>query len=266
MKQIKLTCDRKVKFYKTQKNTFGLIPGPVEVRGSCPGCTRGKGGCWCDETGAPICYAATCARIYKAAANNLKSNQDCLLAEDKVKVLTDMLMNFKRETEKYALKKDLNAKDYMFFRWHWSGDIFSEDYAKAIVKAIKLVPGIRHWIYTRSFNIAKYFSGLPGVILYLSLDPCNWKDGITTLFEDGLWNNNHIKLCFMAKTSQEVVDVKKYIMAHQSEFGGDEVGLWLNDCGIHSCPVDEKTLSLEFGCNKCRQCLRPGTGILWFKT
>lgn len=37
------------------------------------------------------------------------------------------------------------------FRWHVSGDVFSLDYARWIASVVRQSPGVRHWIYTRSF-------------------------------------------------------------------------------------------------------------------
>lgn len=37
------------------------------------------------------------------------------------------------------------------FRWHVSGDVYSEAYARWIALVVRESPGVRHWIYTRSF-------------------------------------------------------------------------------------------------------------------
>lgn len=38
------------------------------------------------------------------------------------------------------------------FRWHVSGDVFSNDYAEFIAAVCSYSPKVRHWIYTRSFE------------------------------------------------------------------------------------------------------------------
>lgn len=37
-------------------------------------------------------------------------------------------------------------------RWHVAGDLYSPSYAYKVLDAIQLTPGVRHWIYTRSWR------------------------------------------------------------------------------------------------------------------
>ena len=265
--KLRRTIDRKTKFYPTNKNTFGLLPGPPEVGGTCPRCTRGEGGCWCDSKGSPVCYAATCCRIYKAAAKILRDNQEVILGENIVGNLLQMLSDFQRENYRYAVRNKTDPDKFQYFRWHWSGDLCNLRYAEAVVKAIKLTPGLKHWIYTRSFEFAELFKELPNVVVYLSLDPCNWRQGVDTYFRSGLYDNQRFKMCFMAKTKDPVNAVLLELKEHPESYGdADKIKAWADSTRVSTCPVDDHKLSLEYGCSKCRQCISSGNQLLWFRS
>ena len=265
--RLRRTVDRKTKFYPTQKNTFGLLPGPPDQGGSCPRCTRGEGGCWCDQNGSPVCYAATCCRIYKAAAKILKDNQEVVKGENVVGNLLQMLSDFQRENCRYAARNKTDADKFQYFRWHWSGDLFDTQYAEDVAKAIKLTHGIKHWIYTRSFDFAQMLRDLPNVVVYLSLDLCNWQEGMAHYFRTGLFRNPRIKVCFMAKTKDHVKAMLLVLKERPEIFGDSEaVKDWVDNTNISTCPVDDHKMSLEYGCSKCRQCISKGNQLLWFRS
>ena len=80
-----------------------------------------------------------------------------------------------------ALKGEKASQDWLgaftramrgeyYFRWHSSGDIFSEAYAKLIRKAISMTPHVQHWIPTKEARMGKYFEGLPNVVFRVSHD------------------------------------------------------------------------------------------------
>ena len=264
---LRRTIDRKTKFYPTHKNTFGLLPGPPEAGGSCPGCTRGEGGCWCDAKGCPVCYASTCCRIYKGAAKVLENNQQKVLEYNTAGSLIQMLNDFQRENCRYARKKKVDADQFQYFRWHWSGDLFNREYAEAVSLAIRCTPGIRHWIYTRSFDLAELLKDIPNVVVYLSLDPCNWQEGVATYFRTGLFGNQRCKLCFMAKTKDPVNAVLQELMYNPAKYGNPtDVVAWAEKTRVSTCPVDDHKLDLEYGCSKCRQCISKGNQLLWFRS
>jgi hypothetical protein len=54
-----------------------------------------------------------------------------------------------------AMAKWISENASAGFRWHVSGDVFSQDYAWFIADVAALSPTVRHWIYTRSFDLAE---------------------------------------------------------------------------------------------------------------
>jgi hypothetical protein len=59
------------------------------------------------------------------------------------------------------------------FRWHVSGDVFSADYAHWIALVCSWSPGVQHWIYTRSFQLAPLLRGVENLAVNLSADADN---------------------------------------------------------------------------------------------
>jgi hypothetical protein len=256
MPELKLSLDAKTKARKSQKNTYGLTPGPLEINGTCPGCTNGLGGCYFTE-GRPTCYAAVLASIRPNVKKVLEHNTDLLLGksvEEMVEILDNTLKTFK--------SKEPEGDSH--FRLHWAGDIFNRDYAKALSIVMSRHKNITFWTYTRSFDIIDEFANNDNLVFYLSLDMVNYKEGFKA-FVDNEWYKNPLrKISFMSK---ELKDFERSITWAKSEFADNKpFSEWLNKNKISRCPVDEGKLALEFGCMTCKQCLKRGNPLLWFKS
>jgi len=169
-----LSDNSKTKFRKSHYNTFGLNYGLPKNGGTCPGATLGAGGCLDVRDGhkRETCYMAKVTSIYKAVGNVLQSNTD-LLKNKSVEEMTDILTN----TINQFIKKNPDKKNW-FFRLHYSGDFFSEDYARAWAATISKFPEVRFWVYTRSHECAKYFTETRNLTFYFSVDPVNYKKAI----------------------------------------------------------------------------------------
>ena len=162
----------KVKFKPNHRNTFGLNFGLPENGGTCPGATQGKGGCLDVRDGRkrPTCYMAKVTQIYKAVGNILQKNTDLLRdksREDMAQVLKNTFQDF----------VDRNEEKYWYYRLTYSGDVFSEDFAYAVVDACKAFPKVKFWVYTRSHDYVKILVGAPNLAVYLSVDPINLDTG-----------------------------------------------------------------------------------------
>lgn len=59
------------------------------------------------------------------------------------------------------------------FRWHVSGDIFSQGYAHWIADVVRDSPTVKHWIYTRSHGLIAPLVRLPNLSINLSADRDN---------------------------------------------------------------------------------------------
>lgn len=165
--------------------------GLPENGGTCPGATTGKGGCLDtrDNHKRQTCYMAKVTAIYKAVGNSLAKN-------------TEMLQNKSVEEMKTVLRDTVNAfikksKGIdLYFRLHYSGDLFSEDYAVAWADVIKEFPQVRFWTYTRSHSYIKPLLGINNLTLFLSCDPSNYKSTLEVYnkYKDA---NTNLAMAFM---------------------------------------------------------------------
>lgn len=267
---IKPTCDRKTKFWSGQYNTFGLMPGED---GTCPGCTTGPKGCWHLAPGRKTrtCYVDTLMRCYSGIRGVLEHNTK-LLREATPKQAVDLLnMEFVRFQNAEYKRSQLGNARCLSYRLHWSGDVFSADYAKALAEAMFRNPSVNFWAYTRSFDMVADLLTAPNLTLYLSLDPENIDKGLMTYDECDGANNPRLQLCYMSsvddagpafETAQIRVDAKDSI---RSLLGVSKHGSAWCSSKFKECPVDTGKLPTEFGCSKCRQCLAAGSPPVWFK-
>ena len=265
---LKSTCDRKTKFHDTQRNTFGLLPG---LEGSCPGATTAPGGCWHIPEGRklPECYVARTMSAYKAVRGVLEHNTRLLAAArlwEKIELLDDEFARFRaaelrREQAGHAKK--------MTYRLHWSGDIFDDEYAKALASAIQLNSDINFWCYTRTFSAVPALCNIPNLILYLSLDPVNVQQGLS-VFADNKNNQNNLQICYMSTENNFDTHLERaaqILTIRNNDHEPPGLG-WVTDkWPLRACPVDIGKMKLEGGCAKCKQCISIGREPtpVWFK-
>lgn len=280
MPQILFSCDRKTRAYPSQKNTYGLLPGAEEDGGTCPGCTRKEGGCYYVPPGrkTPTCYVCPLLKAYKGIKGTLQHNTNVVRAWPDWSNLADILDNafarFEKSMDKRAARTGENVHSLLYFRLHWSGDVFDATYAKALAEAMIRHPRITFWTYTRTFDrgVVPILKKAGNLILYLSLDEVNWKDGFKCFFQNDMWRDPRFKVAFMGKD-------RAVLRQHLDEIcrtNGKALGLrassrrtafiqWLWNQSISKCPVDAGEMPLEGGCMKCRQCIRAGHPVLFFK-
>lgn len=191
MSSIGLACNRKVKFYKSQKNSFGLNFGLPEDGGTCPGATCGTGGCLNVRDGKKrvTCYMHTITNIYKATKQSLHRNTSTLKS---LTTVTEIIPIIEQLVQTF-LKHDKNKAP--FFRIHYSGDFYSREYAEAWKAVILKYPQIRFWAYTRSLNLVEVFAGVENISLFISADPVN-QEAAFALFEK-LKGHPNIGICWM---------------------------------------------------------------------
>lgn len=251
---IKPSGDSKVRFRKTQKNTFGLLPG---LTGTCPKATVGLGGCSHIQKNKklPICYVFRLMRVYKNVGPVLEHNTKIIKQAnyaDKVNILKKEFQRFKTAELKQKTPK-------LYYRIHWSGDVYDLEYAKALSEAMRAFPEIQFWNYTRTFEVAEYLANnTPNLVQYLSLDPVNFSEGIQ-VFSGWLKSNppyDNLTICYMNKVNDFNDRLKK-----EKESKDNLLNFTPKLMG---CPVDENIIPIEGGCAACRMCLigRP----VWFKT
>lgn len=234
--KIKPTCDRKTRCKPTDKNTFGLLPGPRKNGGTCSDCTAAHGGCMYISEGKklPACYVFKTMAYSPSTKYVLEHNTKLLTkikGEKRIKIFIDEFTRFYNSGGKY-------------YRIHWSGDCPDLEYTCDLAAAMKAMNGKVHfWGYSRSLFTVVPMSKIPNVTWYISADSVNLKKVITfmqKLYPDVLNGKGPVWLAYMSKTKPPAVLGK-----------------------MVSCPADSKQIDIENACQKCKLCIR-GTSI-WFK-
>ena len=214
------------------------MPGP---EGTCPGATLGKGGCLETKTkgGRPTCY------VYKAFRNKrvkeiLEHNTEVMKSAS----YDDMVRILDAEFTRFEAEETVSPKPWFHYRLHWSGDVFSEDYAKALATAIQRHPRTTFWIYTRSFQFATLLDCIPNLMLYLSLDQVNMRQGLDAWKARRKAEGSMVRVAYM-NTEDNLQQV----------------------AGVPSvpCPSDNGRIGIEGACHKCGKCVL-GNADIWFKT
>jgi len=198
---LKLTDNTKVKFKKNHRNTFGLMYGLPVNGGTCPGATCGKGGCLDTVDGhkRQTCYMAKITQIYKAVGKVLMDNTNMLVGKTKEEMIVVL-----RNTINQFVRK--SPADQLYFRLHYSGDFFSEDYAKAWASVAKEFPNVHFWSYTRSFGFIEPLLSIPNFTLLLSSDPDNFEEA-SALYNKLKDKHNNLSITWMGNTPP---DTEKY--------------------------------------------------------
>lgn len=266
------SVDSKTRFYPGHANAFGILPGPEEVGGTCPWATTGCGGCFNVPEGRknPTCYAYALMKAYTSCRRRIQENTDALkglvCVDDMASALDAMLSRFEKLTRAYMARND-GVGNALSFRWHWAGDLFSREYARALSLAMWRHPDVRFWSYTRSFNFAHEFAA-PNLNLYYSLDDDNWEQGLSWYLRWGDHNRPNRRIAYMAKS---VESVRRMVRAAEENPGkylpGDpgSVARWAASVRIQSCPVDLGGMPTDGACVKCMQCIAGGSQLLFFK-
>lgn len=174
--QVSLSNDRKVtsccrrqthKDSPAVANTYGLPAGY-----SCPDKTP-----FCES-----CYADNTSRMYPTVDALLWRNYNAhLLAGDDIDahyaLLEPAYLKYRQQFERLLKAGRVTDLDDIF-RPLWSGDLYNDAFAAAWVRLIDKYRQTQFWLYTRSFDRAPMFKGLPNVAVYLSVDSDNleWAD------------------------------------------------------------------------------------------
>ena len=240
--------DRKVRFHNNHYNTYGLLPGRPCDGGTCPSAKAEKGGCLYVEPGRklPICYVYSCMAQYKAVKGLLVKNTEALVNKTADEIEAILCKEFSR----FKAKEMKRSDPKLYYRLHWSGDLFNSNYVKALKGAIKKFPDIQFWTYTRSLNFVKTLK-LPNLVLYISADKNNFKAAVKTYKLNQLGNPN-LKLSYLSETND-------FDEVYEGTFGPKATPI-----GLSECPVDTRKLDLDGGCSKCMKCVL-GRSNIWFK-
>lgn len=243
-------------------NTFGLLPGP---EGTCPGCTVGEGGCWAKQgdRSTETCYVVKLMQAYPSTGRVLEDNTE-LLKSSSYNEMVEILVNEFNRFEKSNKRSRSKPKEQLY-RLHWSGDIFSQEYARALNTAMYLFPDITFWCYTRSFEFLGEFD-VPNLIMFVSTDPVNFMNGFRA-YVDYNANPIAIRIAYMGKSLEELPADNKLARISRARHKLNSLfGLNNNNNNTtttHSqfstCPTDSGKLSFQDACNRCRMCNTRGS-------
>jgi len=139
------------------------------------------------------------------------------------------------------------------FRWHVSGDVFSEAYAQWIVQVCRRSPGVRHWIYTRSFDLVEELNQATNLVVNLSADADNYDAAERLAAETGL------RVCYMTTNGTVPGSLQPGdVIFPDYSLRGNETwrrGLPLAERRM-ICPVDFFGKSESIRCGVCRKCMK----------
>lgn len=152
------------------------------------------------------------------------------------------------------------------FRWHVSGDIFSEQYARWIRDVCHYSIGVRHWIYTRSFDFAGVLFRTPNLALNLSCDRDNYERA-RFVRAAGLLVGAKSRLCYLSAEGEvpETLPAGSVIFPDYGLRGRDlerptDAPWWQGLTPAQRkmvCSVDFFGPSRSNRCGPCKKCLRP---------
>lgn len=92
------------------------------------------------------------------------------------------------------------------FRWHVSGDLFSFEYARFVADVVLHSGAIRHWIYTRSFDLVGPLIGHPAIALNFSCDRDNYEYASTRLRSwQRAYGHRVGRLCYLVTEPDELI-------------------------------------------------------------
>lgn len=228
------SVDRKTRFHHGQANSLGLLPGPL---GTCPYATTGKDGCWNNIENKKLhaCYVDKIITRLPDTKRLLDNNTELLKTSNKhhmFQLLCDMF-------DEFYVQEIKRKKPRLYFRLHWSGDLFNKEYASALSLAMQEYPQINFWMYTRSFPLVKYFDTVKNLSLYLSIDRDNIKEGLKTFCKSC---NPRLKISYMAPVNDLASRFKCYTGK-------------LKIPKLYECPVDTGKMVFDGSCAKCKMCI-----------
>ena len=145
------------------------------------------------------------------------------------------------------------------FRWHVSGDVFSQAYADWIVLVCDSSPNVQHWIYTRSTFAVDTLCQAKNLSVNLSAD----KDNYNQMFHVRRMQSTQgrdLRICYMTLDGFVPDDLPdgSIIFPDYSLRGDTE---WMISLPGRMkkmvCPVDFIGKSSHIRCEVCKKCLKP---------
>ena len=147
----------------TVPNALPLPAGPPDMGGTCPGATGPCKGC----------YAAALEAAYTGLRAMVAANYDTLAHALGCGGVLNAATLLTAAVEHSAALQRADGVRRPVFRWHSDGDIFSNQYGRAMRRAILATPTVDHWGYTRTLSAVRLFDRVPRFALFVSADDDN---------------------------------------------------------------------------------------------
>lgn len=147
----------------TVPNAWALPAGPLEWGGSCPGATAACRGC----------YAAVLEAAYSSLRVMLEGNLEAVRHALECGGIGTAARLLEGAVRRSADLQRADGVERPSFRWHADGDIFSDQYARAMRRAILATGEVDHWCYTRTLGAVRILAGTRGLRLFVSADSEN---------------------------------------------------------------------------------------------
>lgn len=181
---------------------------------------------------------------------------------------SDMLRAAMRHA-KDGLTRDANAlarglagwinRNCSNFRWHVSGDVFSEGYANWIVTVCLLTPTVQHWTYTRSLPYIKNLALANNITINVSCDADNYQDALNHDWEDVPGGAGRVNFTYLTTTGEipDEISLLTNVIFPDYSLRGDMGWRASLPAMLRKtiCPVDFHGKSEKNNCRSCRKCL-----------
>lgn len=224
-------------FENPRPNAFSL----VHVQ-DCPGAT---------ETCKSVCYVHGLEKNANETYEKYKENSKNIrtIIEDDWFCLDTAL----------AFSGWIERKAPQGFRWHVSGDIFSEEYAEFIASVCRTAPDVKFWLYTRSFEFMTPLLNVSNLVINLSADRDNYQEAM-------MFHQIHdLRICYLTidGTLPSDLPVGSVIFPDYSlrgrELSNPKEHPWWGSLFLDQqrmvCPVDFFGQSETMRCGPCNKCL-----------
>lgn len=169
---LQLYVDGNGKITRDQGDLDHPVPNAFSIRNreDCPGMT-------------PTCSAACYVEGLKKHASDTYT-----LYEHNSDTIREILADDQLADDWAVRMAEWISVNCTSFRWHVSGDVFSDAYAAWIRDVCRESPKVAHWIYTRSFGYVHTLMQAAmarggNLAVNLSVDRDNWNEGLRTLLE-----------------------------------------------------------------------------------
>jgi len=145
------------------------------------------------------------------------------------------------------------------FRWHVSGDVFSEEYARFIHLVVVKSPSVRHWIYTRSYQFIPHLQAR-NLTVNFSADAHNYWLAERARKEYG------VRICYLTSARDVRGAVPRNLPPDSvifPDYDLREDREWFKSLPRSHrkmvCPVDFYGKKERRRCGPCDRCIKPTT-------